>query len=79
MDYPRLSKDARRLVGTLEANIRERASSVEFDASLREEHKRSGSAKTYRVWLDEKITDAAVSWVLKAVFVRFLEDNRLWP
>ena len=29
------------------------------------------------MWRDERVTQAAVAWVLACVFVRFCEDNRL--
>ncbi|MCL6669590.1 BREX-2 system adenine-specific DNA-methyltransferase PglX [Streptomyces panaciradicis] len=34
---------------------------------------------TWSAWLDERITQVAVAWVLGTVFVRFCEDNRLIP
>lgn len=34
---------------------------------------------TWGAWLDERITQVAVAWVLGTVFVRFCEDNRLIP
>ncbi|MGW3678416.1 BREX-2 system adenine-specific DNA-methyltransferase PglX [Streptomyces prasinus] len=34
---------------------------------------------TWGVWLDERVTQVAVAWVLGTVFVRFCEDNRLIP
>ncbi|MFE6923811.1 BREX-2 system adenine-specific DNA-methyltransferase PglX [Nocardia sp. NPDC057663] len=35
------------------------------------------TAATETSWLDERITQVAVAWVLGTVFVRFCEDNRL--
>ncbi|MEE1741450.1 BREX-2 system adenine-specific DNA-methyltransferase PglX [Streptomyces sp. BE147] len=37
------------------------------------------TAATWNAWLDERITQVAVAWVLGTVFVRFCEDNRLIP
>lgn len=37
------------------------------------------TATTETAWLDERITQVAVAWVLGTVFVRFCEDNRLIP
>ncbi len=34
---------------------------------------------TWNAWLDERITQVAVAWVLGTVFVRFCEDNRHHP
>ncbi|MFF0035232.1 BREX-2 system adenine-specific DNA-methyltransferase PglX [Streptomyces mirabilis] len=34
---------------------------------------------TWSAWLDERVTQVAVAWVLGTVFVRFCEDNRLVP
>ncbi|WP_435856939.1 BREX-2 system adenine-specific DNA-methyltransferase PglX [Streptomyces parvulus] len=34
---------------------------------------------TWSAWLDERVTQVAVAWVLGTVFVRFCEDNRLIP
>ncbi|KOV50455.1 DNA methylase [Streptomyces sp. AS58] len=37
------------------------------------------TAATWTSWLDERVTQVAVAWVLGTVFVRFCEDNRLIP
>ncbi|MGW2655792.1 BREX-2 system adenine-specific DNA-methyltransferase PglX [Streptomyces sp. NPDC001478] len=37
------------------------------------------TAATWSAWLDERVTQVAVAWVLGTVFVRFCEDNRLIP
>ncbi|WP_326723512.1 BREX-2 system adenine-specific DNA-methyltransferase PglX [Streptomyces sp. NBC_00243] len=34
---------------------------------------------TWSAWLDERVTQVAVAWVLGTVFVRFCEDNQLIP
>jgi len=34
---------------------------------------------TWGAWLDERVTQVAVAWVLGTVFVRFCEDNQLIP
>ncbi|WTT98171.1 BREX-2 system adenine-specific DNA-methyltransferase PglX [Streptomyces sp. NBC_00076] len=34
---------------------------------------------TWGAWLEERVTQVAVAWVLGTVFVRFCEDNRLIP
>ncbi|WP_088964690.1 BREX-2 system adenine-specific DNA-methyltransferase PglX [Micromonospora purpureochromogenes] len=47
---------------------------AEYDAAF--ELKRT--AATWTVWRDERITQAAVAWILGTVFVRFCEDNGLF-
>ncbi|WP_306316463.1 MULTISPECIES: BREX-2 system adenine-specific DNA-methyltransferase PglX [unclassified Streptomyces] len=48
---------------------------AEYDASK----KVGRTAATWQSWLDERITQVAVAWVLGTVFVRFVEDNGLVP
>jgi hypothetical protein len=38
-------------------------------------HRRT--AASWQAWRDDRVTQAAVAWVLTTVFVRFCEDNRL--
>ncbi|MFD6733614.1 BREX-2 system adenine-specific DNA-methyltransferase PglX [Micromonospora aurantiaca] len=47
---------------------------AEYDAAF----KLRRTAATWTVWRDERITQAAVAWVLGTVFVRFCEDNGLF-
>lgn len=55
----------------------------EVGARLRSEYDRARklgrTAATWNAWLDERVTQVAVAWVLGTVFVRFCEDNRLIP
>ncbi|MGW6959132.1 BREX-2 system adenine-specific DNA-methyltransferase PglX [Streptomyces chartreusis] len=55
----------------------------EVDARLRAEYdqarKLGRTAATWNSWLDERVAQVAVAWVLGTVFVRFCEDNRLVP
>jgi SAM-dependent methyltransferase len=79
-----LLKDLRRLVRTLEADIgRELAASPAREAELRAEYDeafaRGRTASAFEPWRDERVTQAAVAWVLSTVFVRFVEDNGLVP
>ncbi|MFF1367005.1 BREX-2 system adenine-specific DNA-methyltransferase PglX [Streptomyces virginiae] len=37
------------------------------------------TAAPWNAWLDDRVTQVAVAWVLGTVFVRFCEDNRLIP
>lgn len=45
----------------------------EYDEALRSE--RTGAS--WEEWSDERVTQAAVAWVLTTVFIRFCEDNGL--
>ncbi|MGX5212632.1 BREX-2 system adenine-specific DNA-methyltransferase PglX [Streptomyces violaceus] len=55
----------------------------EVGARLRAEYdqarKLGRTAATWNSWLDERVAQVAVAWVLGTVFVRFCEDNRLVP
>ncbi len=80
IDAPRLLKDLQGLLRRLEDDLREQIDErPELDASLRAEHaaaREAGrTAAGYDGWREEPITQAAVAWILGAVFVRFLEDN----
>jgi hypothetical protein len=71
-------------VRLLEDDLRVRLTEhPDLDAPVRAEYERArGGGRTgqsYNVWRDEYLTQVAVHWVLAAVFVRFLEDNRLLP
>jgi hypothetical protein len=82
INAPRLLKDLQRLLGELEADLRERVEEVaEIDAALREQYRAAKDAgragEAYEVWRDGFLTQAAVAWILGCVFVRFLEDNAL--
>ncbi|MFJ2189919.1 BREX-2 system adenine-specific DNA-methyltransferase PglX [Kitasatospora sp. NPDC087861] len=86
MDQNELLKDLRKQVAALEDDLRERSQDVpEFAATLDDEYQRARAAErtaaTYESWREERITQAAVAWVLGTVFVRFCEDNGLieWP
>ncbi|MFF0887828.1 BREX-2 system adenine-specific DNA-methyltransferase PglX [Streptomyces sp. NPDC003456] len=48
---------------------------AEYDQAF----KLSRTGATWSAWLDERVTQVAVAWVLGTVFVRFCEDNRLIP
>ncbi|WP_406298464.1 BREX-2 system adenine-specific DNA-methyltransferase PglX [Embleya sp. NBC_00888] len=77
-----LLKDLRKQVTALEDDLRARCESVdEYREKLRAEYAGARDAErtaaTYGSWLEERITQAAVAWVLACVFVRFCEDNRL--
>lgn len=76
-----LVADLKKQVLVLEADLRDRITLPEFDGPWKQEHAAAlagdRTAATYTAWADDRITQAAVSWVLTTVFVRFCEDNRL--
>lgn len=76
-----LVADLKKQVLLLEDDLRQRITLPEYDQPWRSEHAAATSgdrtAATYTAWADDRITQAAVSWVLTTVFVRFCEDNRL--
>lgn len=76
-----LVADLKQQVLALEADLRKRIELPEFAGPWEREHKAATigdrTAATYTAWADDRITQAAVSWVLTSVFVRFCEDNRL--
>lgn len=79
---PALTTDLKRVVLTLEDDLRDR---LDADAAVlaawREEHRqaveRGRTASSWVTWRDDRVTQVAVSWVLTTVFVRFCEDNAL--
>ncbi|HEX6968769.1 MAG TPA: BREX-2 system adenine-specific DNA-methyltransferase PglX, partial [Micromonosporaceae bacterium] len=82
IDRKLLLSDLQKQVKSLEKDLREQVESVqEVYARLRPEYDQAfrvgRTAATWTVWRDERITQAAVAWVLATVFVRFCEDNGL--
>ena len=82
IDRQQLLKDLQRQVKDLEADLREQVESLaaihdplraEYDQAFR----LGRTAATWAVWRDERVTQAAVAWVLGTVFVRYCEDNGL--
>jgi hypothetical protein len=83
-----LTAALKKVVLDLEGDLRQRVESqdpVLRDEGVREtwvrEHQaavsRERTAMSWQEWRDDRITQAAVAWVLTTVFVRFCEDNRL--
>ena len=77
-----LLEDLKKLLVKIEADLLARSSSAdvpEIGARLRTEYDRARASKrtaaTFEEWRTDRITQAAVGWVLSSVFVRFLEDN----
>ncbi|GAA3473661.1 BREX-2 system adenine-specific DNA-methyltransferase PglX [Nonomuraea roseola] len=85
IDRLALVRDLKLQVRELEEDLHARAAG-EFDETLRGEWQSardvSRTAVPYETglknsWLDDRVTQAAVAWVLGTVFVRFCEDNGL--
>lgn len=82
IDRKALLTDLQKQVKSLEVDLREQVDTEpEVGRRLRSEYdtafKLGRTADTWRAWSDERITQAAVAWVLGTVFVRFCEDNGL--
>ncbi|WP_219814845.1 BREX-2 system adenine-specific DNA-methyltransferase PglX [Rathayibacter sp. AY1D5] len=83
IDSALLLADLKRQLKLLEADLRARADDVDnsWGARLREEHdaatRRQRTGLAWIAWRDGEIAQAAVSWILASVFIRFAEDNGL--
>jgi hypothetical protein len=79
-----LLADLKRLVTTVQDDLRARASSADVPdvgRRLADEYARAQAARrtaaTFEAWREGEITQMAVAWILSCVFARFLEDNAL--
>ena len=77
-----LTPELRAEVLRLEDDLRARVAALpEVQSAWREEYDAARAAErtaaAWEAWLDERVTLAAVAWVLTTVFVRFCEDNGL--
>ncbi|EMD27232.1 BREX-2 system adenine-specific DNA-methyltransferase PglX [Amycolatopsis azurea] len=83
IDQKALLADLRKQLTTLEDDLRERSAELEFDGPLRDEYQKAvdadRTAAIYETWRDDRVTQAAVAWLLGCVYVRFCEDNGLIP
>ncbi|WP_433352120.1 BREX-2 system adenine-specific DNA-methyltransferase PglX [Micromonospora saelicesensis] len=82
IDRKLLLSDLQKQVKNLEKDLREQADSVEevrlrLGSEYDHAFKVGRTAATRTAWRDERVTQAAVAWVLGTVFVRFCEDNGL--
>jgi hypothetical protein len=82
LDSKALLEDLKKLLPRVEADLLARSSDAdvpEIGMRLRAEYDRARASKrtaaSYEEWRTDRITQAAVAWVLSCVFVRFLEDN----
>jgi hypothetical protein len=79
---PRLTAALKKVVLDLEKDLRERVETEpEVLGAWKQEHQaavaRERTAMSWQEWRDDRVTQAAVAWILTTVFVRFCEDNRL--
>ena len=79
---PGLTSDLQRQVLILEEDLRARvAADTDLEGRWKEEHQRARdqerTAASWVAWRDDRVTQAAVAWVLTSVFIRFCEDNGL--
>jgi hypothetical protein len=77
-----LTADLQRQVLLLEDDLRVRvAADPELEGRWKQEHQRAvtreRTAASWVAWRDDRVTQAAVAWVLTSVFLRFCEDNGL--
>ncbi|MDV5148977.1 BREX-2 system adenine-specific DNA-methyltransferase PglX [Streptomyces sp. SBC-4] len=83
IDRKALLDDLKQQVKAVETDLGKQVKVVPEGARLKEEYesarKLGRTAATWNTWLDERITQVAVAWVLGSVFVRFCEDNGLIP
>ncbi|MGF0319883.1 BREX-2 system adenine-specific DNA-methyltransferase PglX [Nocardia fluminea] len=84
IDRAALLADLKKQVTAVEADLNLQLRALpEVKTRLHDEwahaRKLNRTAATETSWLDERITQVAVAWVLGTVFVRFCEDNRLIP
>ncbi|GAA2700119.1 BREX-2 system adenine-specific DNA-methyltransferase PglX [Streptomyces violaceolatus] len=84
IDRKALLDDLKQQVKAVEADLGKQVKALdEVGVRLRAEYdqarKLGRTAATWNSWLDERVTQVAVAWVLGSVFVRFCEDNRLIP
>jgi Eco57I restriction-modification methylase len=79
---PALTTDLQRQVLLLEDDLRDRLQAdAGREGQWKQEHKlaldKERTAASWVAWRDDRVTQAAVAWVLSSVFVRFCEDNAL--
>ena len=79
---PALTTDLQRQVLALEDDLRARLSADpvlegRWKQEQHEAERKDRTAASWVSWRDDRVTQAAVAWVLTSVFVRFCEDNGL--
>ncbi|MFI8182465.1 BREX-2 system adenine-specific DNA-methyltransferase PglX [Actinacidiphila glaucinigra] len=84
IDRKALLNDLKQQVKAVETDLARQVKAVaEVGEKLKGEYdqarKLGRTAATWNSWLDERVTQVAVAWLLGTVFVRFCEDNLLIP
>ncbi|AVH55965.1 MULTISPECIES: BREX-2 system adenine-specific DNA-methyltransferase PglX [Streptomyces] len=84
IDRKALLEDLKKQVKAVETDLGKQVKAVaEVGSRLKGEYEKARklgrTAATWNSWLDERVTQVAVAWVLGTVFVRFCEDNGLIP
>ncbi|MGW0564277.1 BREX-2 system adenine-specific DNA-methyltransferase PglX [Streptomyces sp. NPDC003016] len=83
IDRKALLEDLKQQVKAVEVDLGKQVKVVPEGEKLRAEYDRARklgrTAATWNSWLDDRVTQVAVAWVLGTVFVRFCEDNELIP
>ncbi|MEY9912835.1 hypothetical protein ABIA35_009102 [Catenulispora sp. MAP12-49] len=84
IDPKALLSDLKQQVKGVEADLAKQVKAVpDVGVKLRVEYdharKLGRTAATWNSWLEERVTQVAVAWVLGTVFLRFCEDNGLIP
>ena len=78
---PALTADLQQQVLLLEDDLRARVAANPKLGDWKQEHQRAldkeRTAASWIAWRDDRVTQAAVAWVLTTVFIRFCEDNAL--
>ena len=77
-----LTTDLKKVVLTLEDDLRERVEAQphvkqEWEDEHRSAVARERTAMSWQAWRDDRVTQSAVAWALTTVFIRFCEDNGL--
>ena len=73
-----LQQQVRLLEDDMRARVDEQAEVFAvWQAEYKEAIARERTAAAWSTWRDNRVTQAAVAWVLTTVFIRFCEDNRL--
>ncbi|MGW1267505.1 BREX-2 system adenine-specific DNA-methyltransferase PglX [Streptomyces sp. NPDC002491] len=84
IDRKALLNDLKQQVKAVETDLGRQVKALgDVGARLKAEYEQARklgrTAAMWTSWLDERVTQVAVAWVLGTVFVRFCEDNRLIP
>ena len=82
IDPKALLKDLQGQVKAVESDLRlngvtNSTTAAELEHEWRAARDAQRTAATYPAWLEDRVTQVAVAWVLGTVFVRFCEDNDL--